>query len=323
MKILVTGGAGYIGSHMVKILIEAGHNVVVLDNLCNGYRDAVHPTADFIEADLADFPAVSDVLSKRFDAVIHFASFIQVGESIDKPGIYYKNNLCNTLNLLDAMVRSGCNNLIFSSTAALFGNPQYIPIDENHPEIPINPYGRSKLMVEQLLHDYDHTYGLKSISLRYFNAAGAAPDNSLGERHDPETHLIPLILQAASGKRSHVNIFGDDYDTDDGTCIRDYVHVMDLCDAHLLALNHLIEEKRSDSYNLGNGKGFSIREVIAAAETVTGRSIPTQVAPRRAGDPTKLVADPSRAMEELNWNPHYSGLDKIISDAWSWLKDNP
>lgn len=322
MKILVTGGAGYIGSHMVKMLIESGHEITVLDNLSNGHRDAVHPAADFLQLDLADFPVVSDLLSEGFDSVMHFASLIQVGESVDNPDIYYKNNLCNTLNLLDAMVRSGCNNLIFSSTAALFGNPEYTPIDENHPQVPINPYGRSKWMVEQILYDYDHAYSLKSISLRYFNAAGAAPDGSLGERHDPETHLIPLVLKTASGQRSHINIFGDDYETDDGTCIRDYIHIMDLCDAHLLALDHLTEKKRSGSYNLGNGDGFSVREVIAVSEEVTGKAIPTQVAPRRTGDPARLVANSSKAMEELGWRPHYTGLKQIISDAWSWHKNN-
>lgn len=322
MKVLVTGGAGYIGSHMVKVLIESGHEVTVLDNLSNGHRDAVHPAANFLQVDLAEFPVVSDLLSQGFDGVMHFASFIQVGESVDHPDIYYRNNLCNTLNLLDAMVGSGCNNLIFSSTAALFGNPEYTPIDENHPQAPINPYGHSKWMVEQLLSDYDKAYGLRSISLRYFNAAGAAPDGSLGERHDPETHLIPLVLQAASGQRSHINIFGDDYETGDGTCIRDYIHIMDLCDAHLLALDHLIEKKRSGSYNLGNGDGFSVREVIAASEEVTGRTIPTQVAPRRVGDPARLVANSSRAMEELGWRPHYTGLGQIISDAWSWHKNS-
>jgi len=317
MKILVVGGAGYIGSHMVKWLLSAGHDVTTYDNLSKGFRDAV-VGGEFIEADLANREQLDELFKSRaFDAVMHFASFIEVAESVKDPAGYYKNNFTNTQNLLDAMVIHGTKYFIFSSTAAIFGEPQYTPIDESHPKLPINPYGKSKLMVEQMLEDYDKAYGLKSVSLRYFNAAGADPDGKLGERHDPETHLLPLILQAASGRRGTIALFGNDYDTPDGTCVRDYIHVQDLCDAHMLALEKLIEMGESDQFNLGNGLGYSVQQVIDCASKITGRDIPVQIETRRQGDPAILVADATRARQELGWAPS-SNLDKIIESAWNW-----
>jgi len=318
MKILVVGGAGYIGSHMVKRLLRAGHEVVTLDNLSTGFRDAV-TGGEFVQGDLADRAGLDEVFGRHgFDGVMHFASFIQVGESVARPGLYYRNNFCNTLNLLDAMVVHGVRYFIFSSTAAIFGEPDCVPIDETHPARPINPYGMSKWMVERALVDYDRAFGLKSVCLRYFNAAGADPEGELGERHDPETHLIPLVLQAASGRRPYIAVFGRDYDTPDGTCIRDYVHVMDLCQAHLLALDALAAGGDSDAFNLGCGGGFSVREVIEAARRVTDREIAVQDRPRRAGDPARLVADGRRAGEVLGWKPEYAELDAIVGHAWVW-----
>jgi UDP-glucose 4-epimerase len=318
MNVLVIGGAGYIGSHMVKLLLDSGHSVVVLDNFSTGHRDAV-PGSAVVEGDLGDRALLERVFSDhRFTGIFHFASFIQVGESVEKPDAYYRNNFVNTLNLIEAMHAHGAGNLIFSSSAAVFGEPEYVPIDERHPRNPINPYGMSKLMVERMLADIDHAYGLKSVSLRYFNAAGADPDGLLGERHDPETHLIPLVLQVASGRRQTVKVFGHDYDTPDGTCIRDYVHVIDLCQAHLLALAYLEGGGRSDAFNLGNGNGFSVQEVIDTARRVTGRPIAVEEAPRRTGDPARLVADASRAREVLGWAPRCTSLERIVQDAWRW-----
>ncbi len=318
MKILVGGGAGYIGSHMVNMLIEAGHAVTVLDSLVTGHRDAVHAAAEFVHGDLADRPLLDALLTRNFDGVMHFASFIQVGESVANPAKYYRNNLANSLNLLDALAAQGGGRLIFSSTAAIFGSPLYTPIDEDHPCAPINPYGRSKWMFEEALADYGRAHGIRSVSLRYFNAAGADPAGALGERHEPETHLIPLVLHAAAGHRDAIQIFGDDYETPDGTCIRDYIHVADLCAAHLLALDYLAAGGRSTAFNLGNGQGFSVREVIATAEHVTGRSVPCRIGPRREGDPLRLVADARRAMAELGWRPQRAELETIIADAWRW-----
>lgn len=318
LNILVVGGAGYIGSHMVKHLLDAGHQAVTLDSLVNGHRDAVLG-GSFIHADLASRNQLTDVFqTHRFDCVMHFASFIQVGESVRDPAKYYRNNVANTQNLLDAMVEHGVRNFIFSSTAAIFGEPRHTPIDEAHPKVPINPYGRGKLMVEDMLADYDRAYGLKSVCLRYFNAAGAHPDGLLGERHDPETHLIPLVLQTASGRRAAISVFGDDYATPDGTCIRDYIHVMDLCQAHLLAVQRLLDGDTSDAYNLGNGAGFSIIEVIESARRITGRKITVDYASRREGDPAILVADATRARQSRNWQPRYAELDVIIAHAWQW-----
>jgi UDP-glucose 4-epimerase len=318
MRVLVVGGAGYIGSHMVKMLCRAGEEVVTLDNLVAGYRDAV-TGGQFVEGDLADTDALTRVFEQTpFDGVMHFASYIQVGESVREPSKYYRNNVANTQNLLDAMVAFEVRNFIFSSTAAIFGEPQRVPIDEAHPKNPINPYGRSKWMVEQMLQDYDTAYGLKSVCLRYFNAAGADPEGEIGERHVPETHLIPLVLQAASGRLAHITVFGTDYSTPDGTCIRDYIHVDDLCDVHRLALGKLHEGAESAAFNLGNGNGFSVQEVIDTAKVVTGRAIPVRYGERRSGDPARLVADSTRAREALGWQPRYGDLATIIEHAWRW-----
>ena len=318
MRVLIVGGAGYIGSHMVKLLCRRGFEVTVLDDLSAGYRDAV-VGGRFVLGDLGD-AALLDTLfqASGFDGVMHFASHIQVGESVREPAKYYRNNLCKTQNLLEAMVAHRVRRFIFSSTAAIFGEPLRTPIDEDHPKQPINPYGRSKWMVEQMLQDYDVAYGLKSVCLRYFNAAGADPDGELGERHDPETHLIPLVLQAVSGRRSEITVFGADYDTPDGTCIRDYVHVADLAEAHLLALRRLTAGGDSAAYNLGNGNGFSVRQVIDAARAVTGRDVPVRYGERRAGDPARLVADARRARAELGWTPRHADLATIVAHAWRW-----
>lgn len=317
-NILVVGGAGYIGSHMVKRLGELGCGVTTLDNLSSGHRDAVL-AGEFVHGDIADRQLLDALFRRRhFDAVMHFASFIQVGESMQQPARYYQNNVVNTLNLLDAMRTFGVDKFIFSSTAATFGEPAYSPIDEAHPQQPINPYGRTKLMIEQALADYDMAYGLKSVCLRYFNAAGADPSGLLGERHDPETHLIPLVLQAASGRRPHISVFGRDYDTPDGTCIRDYIHIADLCEAHWLAVQSLLKGGASQSFNLGNGNGFSVQQVIDTARQVTGREIKVVDAPRREGDPARLVADSRQAREKLGWQPQYADLATIVAHAWQF-----
>jgi len=318
MKILVVGGAGYIGSHMVKQLALSGHDVITLDNLSYGYKDAVK-YGEFIEGDLGDNTVLDAIFeSGNIDAVMHFAGFIQVGESVVKPSMYYHNNVVNTHILLDAMLRHNIKNFIFSSTAAIFGEPDYTPIDEVHNKKPINPYGHSKLMIEQVLDDYDKAYDFRSTCFRYFNAAGADPDGELGERHVPETHLIPLILQAASGRRDDIKIFGDDYATDDGTCVRDYIHINDLCEAHSLGLQHMIKNNRSARFNLGNGKGFSVKEVIDVAKKVSGNNFKVTIEPRRDGDPAVLVADSTLANKELNWQPKFAELEDIVRTAWNW-----
>ena len=318
MKVLVVGGAGYIGSHMVLALRQAGHEVVTLDNLSTGHRDAVL-AGEWVLGDLADPVALEALFSgRRFAAVLHFASSIQVGESVRQPLLYYQNNVANTLNLLQAMVRHGVRRLIFSSTAALFGNPVRSRIDETHPRQPINPYGRSKWMVEQVLADADQAHGLRSICLRYFNAAGADPLARVGERHEPETHLIPLVLQAASGRRSDISVHGTDYDTPDGTCVRDYIHVADLAEAHLLALETLARKDSSDAFNLGNGNGYSVKQVIDSVRRVTGRDVTVRHGPRREGDPAVLVADSARAQALLDWRPRHADLDTIVNHAWRW-----
>ena len=316
--LLVVGGAGYIGSHMVKMLAQAGYGVVVLDNLCTGFADAAR-YGTLVVGDLADPVALKALFTAHeFAAVLHFAALSQVGESVQAPDRYYRNNVANTLNLLDTMVRHQVQRFIFSSTAAIFGEPESATITEAHPQRPINPYGRSKRMVEEILADYGQSFGLRSVALRYFNAAGADPEGELGERHDPESHLIPLILQAASGRRSQIAVFGTDYPTRDGTCIRDYIHVWDLCQAHLLALQHLLADGESLALNLGNGLGFSVQEVIDGAGRVTGRKIPVRQEARRAGDPATLVADSAQARERLGWQPEYADLDTILAHAWAW-----
>jgi len=303
---------------MVKVLGQCGHEVVIFDNLSKGYRDAVL-NGEFIEGDLANSSQLEKLFSNHeFDGVMHFASFIEVGESVLEPAKYYQNNLFNTKNLLDAMLRHKVKQFIFSSTAAIFGEPEYSPIDESHPKRPINPYGRSKLMVEQMLSDYDRAYGLKSVALRYFNAAGADPDGELGERHNPETHLIPLVLQAASRRRDSIAIYGSNYETPDGTCVRDYIHINDLCNAHLLAIDKLQSNDTSACYNLGNGQGFSVKQVIDTAIEVTGENIDVIQADRRSGDPAVLVADASMAKQELGWELKFTDLRQIIETAWQW-----
>ncbi|MBF5037988.1 UDP-glucose 4-epimerase GalE [Methylophilus sp. 13] len=318
MRVLVVGGAGYIGSHMVKMLLDSGHDVITLDNLSSGHRDAVLGGV-FVEGDLADINCLDKVFTEHHpEAVMHFASFIQVGESVRKPDIYYRNNVTNTLNLLDTMLKFDVKKFIFSSTAAVFGEPDYVPIDEAHPNRPLNPYGRSKLMIEHVLADYAKAFDFRSVCLRYFNAAGADPEGQLGERHDPETHLIPLILQAASGRRENIQVFGRDYDTPDGTCIRDYIHIVDLCAAHLAALDYLESGGESDRFNLGNGSGFSVQEVLDAVQKVSGRSVKVIDGPRREGDPARLVADAKRARSILNWKPVFTDLETIVQHAWQW-----
>lgn len=318
MAILVIGGAGYIGSHMVKKLALSGSDVITLDNLSCGYRDAVI-YGEFIEGDLGDRELLKTIFNQhQIDAVMHFAAFIEVAESVTNPAMYYHNNVCNTQTLLDTMLQHEIKHFIFSSTAAIFGEPQYVPIDESHIKHPINPYGRTKLMVEQILEDYDKAYGFKSTCLRYFNAAGADPDGELGERHNPESHLIPLILQAASGRRKNISIFGEDYDTEDGSCMRDYIHINDLCEAHSLALERLLVTGKSARYNLGNGKGYSVKQVIDTAKKITGRDFEVIHADKRPGDPASLIADSALALEELGWQPKFNQLEDIIETAWHW-----
>ncbi len=317
-KILVVGGAGYIGAHMVRQLSIAHYDVVVLDNLSTGSRKLVQ-AGEFIQGSLGD-PGLLDRLfaEHAFDAVMHFAAFSQVGESMHQPLLYYRNNLAETVSLLDAMVRHGVKRFIFSSTAAVYGEPVATPITEDHPCVPTNPYGNTKLAVERMLADCDAAYGLKYTALRYFNAAGADESGEIGELHDPETHLIPIVLRAADGQIDHIQVFGTDYPTMDGTCIRDYVHVNDLAQAHLLALGALLEGGASGIYNLGSSNGYSVRQVIAKAERVTGKKIPVVEAPRRPGDPAILVARSEKIKCELGWAPAYDNLGKIIQTAWNW-----
>ena len=317
-SIVVAGGAGYIGSHMVRMLRDNGYHPIVIDNLATGHAQAT-TGATFEQGDIGDAAFMDRVLKQyQPQCVMHFAAFSLVGESVTQPGKYWHNNLVRTLSLLDSMVEHGVQRFIFSSTAAVFGNPVEVPITEEHPCRPINPYGHSKLAVEHLLRDYDGAHGLRSIALRYFNAAGAHPDGSLGERHEPETHLIPLVLQVASGRRPHIARYGSQHATPDGSCIRDYVHVQDLCAAHLLALRRLESGAATTVYNLGNGQGHSVNEVIEAARRVTGHPIPMRDDPARAGDPPVLVADSARARAELGWTPQYAALDTIIAHAWQW-----
>jgi UDP-arabinose 4-epimerase len=317
-SVLVTGGAGYVGSHVCKALARAGYNPIVFDNLCNGYRKFVK-WGEFVEGDLLNSEDLSIALRKhRPVAVLHFAALAYVGESVRAPATYYRNNVVGTLNLLDAMLEANVERLVFSSTCATFGLPQREKIDELHAQNPINPYGMSKLMIERILRDYDAAYGLRSISLRYFNAAGADCDGEIGEAHDPETHLIPLVLQTALGERPAIDVFGTDFATPDGTCIRDYVHVEDLAQAHVLALRALERGAATTAYNLGNGCGYSVREVIDVCERVTARKIVWNAANRREGDPPVLIADSHRARRELGWRPQYESLEEIVASAWRW-----
>jgi len=318
MNILVVGGAGYVGSHMVRLLVDSKISVMVLDDLSSGHKESIEG-CDFVEGCLGNRKLLDEIFtSKKYDAVMHFAAYIEVGESVTDPAKYYENNCSQTLVLLDAMVKHNIRTFIFSSTAAIFGRPAYSPMSEGHPKNPINPYGRTKLIIEEAIKDYAHAYGLKYACLRYFNAAGAHPDGSIGERHDPESHLIPLVLQAASGRRKSITVFGDDYKTPDGSCLRDYVHVCDLVMAHLLALKYLHGGGQSGYFNLGNGTGFSVFEVIAIAKSISGVDFSVEISDKRGGDPAQLVADSSKAADVLSWNPEYAELETIIKHAWVW-----
>jgi UDP-glucose 4-epimerase len=319
--ILVTGGAGYIGSHAVLALREAGYEVVILDNLVYGHRDIVETVlkVELIQGDIADRALLDQIFKTReFAAVMHFAAYAYVGESVGQPAKYYRNNVAGTLTLLEAMCAAGIKNFVFSSTCATYGVPEQIPVSEDQRKQPINPYGMSKLMVEHILDDFDRAYGLRSVRFRYFNAAGADPQGRLGEDHTPETHILPLVLLTAMGKRESISIYGTDYDTPDGTCIRDYIHVTDLAQAHILGLEYLLNGGKTDVFNLGNAQGFSIREVIEAARVVTGRPIAVTLADRRPGDPPILVGSGEKAKQVLGWNPQYAELETILKHAWQW-----
>ncbi|QIR38800.1 UDP-glucose 4-epimerase GalE [Tolypothrix sp. PCC 7910] len=319
--ILVTGGAGYIGSHTVLALKRAGYEVVILDNLVYGHRDLVEQVlqVELVAGDTADRPLLDKLFqTHNITAVMHFSAYAYVGESVTDPAKYYRNNVLGTLVLLEAMLAASVKKFVFSSTCATYGVPEVVPIPENHPQNPINPYGATKLMVERILSDFDVAYGLKSVRFRYFNAAGADPTGLLGEDHNPETHLIPLVLLTALGKRESISIFGTDYPTPDGTCIRDYIHVSDLADAHVLGLEYLLKGSDSEVFNLGNGLGFSVKEVISAAENVTGLTIPVQECDRRPGDPPSLIGSSEKARKILGWQPQYPGIKDIVLHAWQW-----
>lgn len=319
MNVLVCGGAGYIGSHTVYELIEQGHSVVIVDNMSKGHIEAVNKDAKLYIGDLRDSGFLDNVFKENsIDAVIDFAAFSLVGESVSEPLKYFDNNVYGTIRLLEAMVRAGVKKIVFSSTAATYGEPESIPIIESDSTIPTNPYGESKLTVEKILKWSDKAYGIKYVALRYFNAAGAHISGQIGEDHSPETHLIPLIIQAALGKRDKIAIFGDDYSTPDGTCVRDYIHVTDLADAHIKAIEKLDRDNTSSVYNLGNGTGFSVKEVIEETKKVTGRDFKVAVESRRQGDPSTLIASSERAMKELNWKPRFNTLSQIIETAWKW-----
>ena len=318
MNILVTGGAGYIGSHCCKELSKKGFHPITIDNLVYGHKNFVR-WGDFFKGDAGNPAHLKKCFNRhKIDAVMHFAAYAYVGESVEDPLRYYENNLRNTLQLLHTAMENDVNTVVFSSTCATYGNPQKIPIDEDHPQNPINPYGRTKRMIEEILADYHAAYGLKYMSLRYFNAAGADPDAEVGEDHDPETHLIPLVLDVAAKKRPAIKVFGTDYQTADGTCIRDYIHVTDLAQAHLLALEQLIDGADSNVYNLGNGQGFSVFEVIEQAKKITGKEIVAENADRRPGDPPVLIASNEKAVKELGWKPQYADPADIIGTAWKW-----
>ena len=320
MTILVTGGAGYIGSHSVLALQKAGYEVSILDNLVYGHRDLVEVLGTkLIVGDTSDRSLLRQIFADyKIDAVMHFAAYAYVGESVDNPAKYYRNNFVGTLTLLEAMLEAEVNNFVFSSTCATYGEPESVPIEEQQPQNPINPYGASKLMIERVLQDFDRAYNFRSVCLRYFNAAGADPDGRLGEDHNPETHLIPLVLQTASGDRESISIFGTNYDTPDGSCIRDYIHVTDLAQAHILALKYLLAGGKTDVFNLGNGSGFSVKQVIETARKVTGKEITAVECDRRPGDPPILVGSGKKAREVFGWKPQYSDLKDIIAHAWQW-----
>lgn len=318
MAVLVCGGAGYIGSHINKQLNKEGYETVVFDNLVYGHREAVK-WGSFVQGDLQNTGEIEAVFQTyKIEAVFHFAAYAYVGESVENPEKYYYNNVANTLNLLHVMKKYGCTKMIFSSTCATYGEPEKVPITEDMPQRPVNPYGASKLMVERILKDYSKAYGLKFVVLRYFNAAGADPEGELGEGHDPETHLIPLILDAASGRRKEIRVFGTDYDTPDGSCIRDYIHVYDLATAHLLALHYLEQGKESNFFNLGNALGTSVFEVIEAVKRISGKKFTVSVSDRRSGDPARLIGSSEKAQSVLGWKPVYGDIDVIVEHAWNW-----
>ena len=321
MTILVTGGAGYIGSHCVLTLQEVGYEVIILDNLVYGHQDLVETAlgTKLIVGDTSDRALLQQIFSDhQIDAVMHFAAYAYVGESVKKPAKYYRNNVVGTLTLLEAMLEADINKFVFSSTCATYGMPEKVPITEEQSQNPINPYGATKLMVEQILQDFNRAYDFRSVCLRYFNAAGADPEGMIGEDHNPETHLIPLVLQTALGHRESVSIFGTDYDTSDGSCIRDYIHVMDLAQAHILALKYLLKDGKTDVFNLGNGNGFSVKQVIEAARKITGKEIRAVECDRRPGDPPILVGSGEKAQKILGWKPQYPNLEDIIAHAWQW-----
>jgi UDP-glucose-4-epimerase GalE len=323
INVLVIGGAGYIGSYMCKYLAKNGYRPIALDNLVCGQREAVR-WGPLFEGSMADSQMLNSIfLEYKIAAVMHFAAFCYVGESVTVPAKYYRNNVAATIALLEMVLQKNVSKFIFSSSCATYGEPVEIPITEQHPQNPINPYGRSKLMVEQILDDFARAYELQYVSLRYFNAAGADPDGELGEDHRPETHLIPLVLQTALGQREALNIFGDDYPTRDGTCIRDYIHIDDLAQAHLLALERLLKDRSGGQYNLGNGDGYSVKEVIEMARKITGKAISAKITERRTGDPATLIGSSEKAIKELGWKPRFPELDTIIESAWEWQKKHP
>ena len=324
MRILVLGGAGYIGSHTVYELVDAGYEVIVVDNLLTGFKEAVHPQAKFYEGDIRDKIFLDNILSKeKIDGVIHFAASSQVGESMKNPLKYYNNNLCGTEVLLESMVEHGIDKIVFSSTAATYGEPESIPILETDRTLPTNCYGVTKLSMEKMFKWTSKAYNLRYVSLRYFNACGAHPNGKIGEAHNPETHLIPLVLQVPNGKREYISVFGNDYDTKDGTCVRDYIHVNDLAQAHILAMEYLSKGGESNIFNLGNGVGFTVKEVIETARKVTNHTIPIREEERRTGDPSVLIASSEKARKVLGWKPQYADLETIISTAWKWHVNHP
>jgi UDP-glucose 4-epimerase len=324
MRVLVTGGAGYIGSHMVRTLLHARHDVVVIDDLSSGHRESLPPDVPFVRADVADRARVTEALRTHgIEAILHFASRIQVGESVIDPRLHFVGNLGASIALLESALDAGVRQFVLSSTAAVYGDPVRLPIDEDHPTAPVSPYGETKLGTERMLAAYARAYGLRYAALRYFNAAGADVGAGLCERHSPETHLIPIVLEAALGWREHVTVFGADYDTPDGTCLRDYIHVLDLCDAHLAALDHLARGGECGAFNLGTGMGHSVKEVIDVATRVSGRTIPVMYGPRRGGDPPAVVASAERAARVLGWKAKRAALDAIVRDAWQMLADPP
>ena len=324
MAILVCGGAGYIGSHAVHALVEKGEEVVIVDNLQTGHRGALNPAAKFYEGDIRDTSVLDRIfMENKIEAVIHFAANSLVGESMEKPLLYFNNNVYGMQVLLEAMVRHGVDKIVFSSTAATYGEPKRVPIHEDDETCPTNTYGETKLTMEKMMKWVSRANGVRYVSLRYFNAAGALPDGSIGEDHKTETHLIPLILQVPTGRRDHITVFGDDYPTPDGTCLRDYIHVVDLADAHVLALEYLRKGGASDIFNLGNGQGFSVKEMIAAAEKATGRSIKVEIGARRAGDPAQLIASSEKARTVLGWKPQFTDVEQVIGTAWKWHESHP